>query len=41
MARTIVYSRFVFNRFFAMRKHTYKEMEKTLTYHSCSAGFPQ
>ncbi|HFJ9306707.1 TPA: helix-turn-helix domain-containing protein [Bacillus cereus] len=24
MARTIVYSRFAFNRFLAMRNHTYK-----------------
>ncbi|KAB2407443.1 hypothetical protein [Bacillus thuringiensis] len=27
----MVYSRFAFNRFLAMRKHTYKEMEKTLS----------
>ncbi|MGA5663480.1 helix-turn-helix domain-containing protein [Bacillus bombysepticus] len=30
MARTIVYSRFVFNHFLAMQEHTYTEMEKTL-----------
>ncbi|MGH0613025.1 helix-turn-helix domain-containing protein [Bacillus cereus] len=41
MARTITYSRFVFNRFLAMRNHIYKEMEKTLTYHSYSTEFPQ
>ncbi|MBE7098895.1 hypothetical protein [Bacillus cereus] len=27
----MVYSRFAFNRFLAMRNHTYKEMEKTLS----------
>ncbi|WP_431188345.1 hypothetical protein [Bacillus thuringiensis] len=27
----MVYSRFAFNRFLAMRKHTYKEIEKTLS----------
>ncbi|WP_418904609.1 helix-turn-helix domain-containing protein [Bacillus cereus] len=41
MARTIVYNRFAFNRFLAMRNHTYKEMWKRLTYHSCSAEFTQ
>lgn len=41
IAKTIGCSRFVFNRFLARWKDTYKETGTWLTYHSCSAELTQ
>jgi len=41
IAKTIGCSRFVFNHFFSLWNDTYNEVEKGLTYPSCSARLTQ